>query len=102
MSDHITPPRLFSSLVRVRALQAYEKQINKKEYPHYKCDGGRGVSNAMEGKGGKPDEDTRYHYWVVCTDEIDQASHCIDKEGKGLKDFETFDHGGRKWIIFPM
>jgi hypothetical protein len=82
-------------------LQAYEKQINGDEYPHYKCNG-MGVSNAMMGKGGEPDEDTRYHYWVVCTDEIPEASHCIDKEDKGIKDHDTFNHGGRTWIIFPM
>lgn len=93
MSDHVTPPRLFSSLVRVRALQAYEKQINKKEYPHYKCDGGRGVSNATEGKGGEPDENTRYHYWVVCLDEPHVPY---------VTDVEPFDHDGRKWLIFPM
>ena len=92
--DPQTPPRLFSAIVRVRALKAYEKQVNGKEYDHDRSDGGRGVSNAMIGKGGEPDENTRYHYWVVSLDE--PFLPYVEAHVK------PFDHGGRKWIIFPM
>lgn len=73
-------------------MQAYEKEVNGKEYAHYKCDGGRGVSNAMMGKGGEPDEDSRYHYWVICVEE----EYVPD-----WLPIKPFDHDGRKWIIFP-
>lgn len=83
-----------TNLDRIRVLKAYDKMTLGREHSNYRTNNARGVSSADIGKGGEPDEQTRFWSWVLCLDE----PFCPAVED----DEQLITYKGRKWIVSPM